>query len=390
MSTPTLALVWVSVVTDLALGLWLLLRARPRPIGLARVAGAAISVVLFLLAKDVVCAQLGFDIFLGVSFAYFDLVFALPIFAVAVLLARRTRRVTKPVVAIACASFLAIPLGLYASFVEPYALTNEHATHVLSPQRAGTSPLVVVVLADIQTLAVGDHERDAIARAVDARPDLVLMPGDLGQVTRERFDDFAAELRELLAPLDPPLGVWFVHGDCESAEDARALLAGSNVKILENEIVELALRDRRVTLCGITLKYDSPGALTALSLMETRRGDDDVRIVFAHRPDVVFGLAPRTRVDLVVAGHTHGGQVQLPFFGPPLISSSVPRAVGAGGLHDMDGRWIYVSRGIGWEHGHAPPLRFGAPPEVSVLTLVSPTASEASAPAQPPSTAPSR
>lgn len=371
MNFHTLVLVWLSVVTDVALGLWILLRARPRPIGMLRVVVAAVTVGVFLVAKDLVCAQLGFDIFLVVSFAYFDLVFGVPLFATAVLLATRDRHVTKPVVAVACASFLVIPFGIYASFVEPYALRTEHATLALRSERAGNSPLVVVVLSDIQTLGVSDHERAAIQLAIDAHPDIVLMPGDLAQVGRESFDELNAGLRALLAPLNPPLGIWFVHGDCESSWDARRLLADSNVHILENEIVELTLRDRRVTLCGITLKYDSPGALTALGLMETRRGEDDIRIVFAHRPDVVYGLSPRTRVDLVVAGHTHGGQVQLPFFGPPLISSNVPRNVGAGGLHRIDDRSIYVSRGIGWEHGHAPPLRFLAPPEVSVITLES-------------------
>ena len=94
-----------------------------------------------------------------------------------------------------------------------------------------------------------------------------------------------------------------------------------------------------------------------------------MRILFAHRPEVVYRLGPNTRVDLVVAGHTHGGQVQIPFFGPPITLTSVPRHVAAGGLHDMNGRRIYVSRGVGWEHGHAPRVRFLCPPEATLLTL---------------------
>ncbi len=92
--------------------------------------------------------------------------------------------------------------------------------------------------------------------------------------------------------------------------------------------------------------------------------------MLAHRPDVVTTLAPRSHVDLVVCGHTHGGQVQLPWIGPPFVLSSVPRAVGAGGLSELGGHKLYVSRGIGWEHGHAPRVRFRCPPEVSLLTLV--------------------
>ncbi len=71
----------------------------------------------------------------------------------------------------------------------------------------------------------------------------------------------------------------------------------------------------------------------------------------------------------MVAGHTHGGQVQLPIVGPLTIASRVPRSVGAGGLHDLRGRTIYVSRGVGVERGQAPRLRLGAPPEVAIVTL---------------------
>jgi uncharacterized protein len=93
-----------------------------------------------------------------------------------------------------------------------------------------------------------------------------------------------------------------------------------------------------------------------------------IRIALAHRPDTVRRLAADTRVDLTVAGHTHGGQVQLPVVGPLTIASGVPRQVGAGGLHKLDGRWIYVSRGVGVERAQAPRLRLGAVPEVSLIT----------------------
>ncbi len=98
-------------------------------------------------------------------------------------------------------------------------------------------------------------------------------------------------------------------------------------------------------------------------------GDGDVRILIAHRPDVVHELTPHTRVDLLAAGHTHGGQVQLPLIGPLSTASGVSRDFAAGGLHVIDGRALYVSRGIGVERGQAPRLRLGAPPEILIVTI---------------------
>jgi uncharacterized protein len=96
-------------------------------------------------------------------------------------------------------------------------------------------------------------------------------------------------------------------------------------------------------------------------------GAGDVRILLTHRPDAVLQLQPHTPVDLVAAGHTHGGQVQVPLPGPVTTATKVPDAVAAGGLHDLDGREIYVSRGIGVERGQAPRVRFDDAPEISII-----------------------
>lgn len=87
------------------------------------------------------------------------------------------------------------------------------------------------------------------------------------------------------------------------------------------------------------------------------------------RPDAIYDLKPSSRIDLVVAGHTHGGQVVVPGFGPLITLSHVPRHIAAGGLHEMDGNRIYVSRGAGSEQGQAPRLRLFCPPEVSILEV---------------------
>jgi predicted MPP superfamily phosphohydrolase len=233
----------------------------------------------------------------------------------------------------------------------------------------GERPLRIGVLADLQCEEVGDHEREAVDRMMAERPDLILLAGDYHQGSGDKLDEQLPALRALMRRLDAPGGVFAVQGDVESVAEARRVMAGTGVRLLANEVERVRVGDRRVSVAGIELDYRSRGAGRTLAQLEHARGEADIRIALGHRPDAVRRLSPDTRVDLTVAGHTHGGQVQLPVLGPLTIASRVPRQVGAGGLHELGGRWIYVSRGVGAERAQAPRLRLGAVPEVSLITL---------------------
>jgi uncharacterized protein len=332
---------------------------------LAALAGA----VALLAAKGIVLLWLGVSVPFGVlHVVWLDLVVAVPLAALLllVLLRRRASRVVR----VAAAALVCLaPVGAYASLVEPERLQLERADLELDPRRAGDRPLRIGVIADLQCEEVGGHEREAVERLMAERPDLILLAGDYHQAGAAKLDEQLPALRSLLGRLDAPGGVFAVQGDVESVGEARRVMAGTGVRLLVNRVERVRVRDRRVTVGGIQLAYWSRGARRALSELEREPGQGDVRIVLAHRPDVIRLLQPDPRVDLTVAGHTHGGQVQVPLVGPLTISSRVPRHVGAGGLHVLDGRSIYVSRGVGVERGQAPRLRLGAVPEVSLITL---------------------
>jgi len=89
--------------------------------------------------------------------------------------------------------------------------------------------------------------------------------------------------------------------------------------------------------------------------------------VLGHSPDYALG---DVRADILLAGHTHGGQVSIPFLGPPLTMAEVPRAW-ASGLTELSGdRHLYVSRGVGMERGNAPRVRFLTRPELAIIDVV--------------------
>ncbi len=273
-------------------------------------------------------------------------------------------RVTAPAMCAACLLLTAAPLSVWASFIEPYRLRLERVDVPLSTNPAPRERLKVVVIADLQTDRITDYEHDAVTRALAEQPDLILLPGDFFQGTDAQFATELPAYRALLNRLAAPAGVYACQGNLDHDQRLRTLFAGTSVRVLRNETIVTRLRGCRIALTGVDWPRRSR-ADTARRLPSGRPAAD-VHIVLSHSPAAVHYFPGP--FDLLVSGHTHGGQVVIPGFGP-LAVAAVNRTVAAGGLHEVDGRLVYVSRGVGMERSTAPPLRLFCPPELSVLTL---------------------
>jgi uncharacterized protein len=346
-------------------------------VGLGRLGRGALAAAAAFVLKAPLWLALGVRGFGWIHLVYADLVVLLPAIgallwlAASPLVGERWRvRLTRPARAVAAALLLAAPVGVYATHVEPFRLQVESARLEVPSRRVGHLPVRVGVISDIQTDRVTDHERRAADALMALRPDVILIPGDVFQGTSERFEAERPALRELFGRLRAPGGIYLVLGDVDDAGDhLRPICEAAGIRLLVNEAITVEVGDRRVTIGGVELNYRSAGSRALVERLETAPGDDDLRILVAHRPDVALGLEPGSRVDLTVTGHTHGGQIVVPGFGPPLTLSRVPRVVAAGGLHRLDGNAIYVSRGLGHERNQAPRIRFLCPPEVAVVEL---------------------
>ncbi len=344
-------------------------------VGLRQVVLASLVAFLGLVLQVAVLMSLGMGFFGFVRIVLMHIIVTIPLCGFALLVVELChwrkgmgRLLSTPLLYFVVASLPLAPLGAYATFVEPYLLTLESVPVSVDSARAGTSTIRIGVLADIQTAGVTDHEHRAFDMVMEQSPDLILIPGDVFQNTRAALKAEMPKLRELFGRLHAPGGVFLVLGHSDSASDMRRMIEGTEVRLLINEIVRTSVRDRSVTIAGLDVRI-SDGFLRCIRKFESIPGQDDVRILLSHIPDSVLHASRDTRIDLVVAGHTHGGQIQIPFFGPLVTLSDVPRSVAAGGLHEVDGRLVYVSRGIGWEQGMAPRIRFLCRPEISMLEL---------------------
>ena len=202
-------------------------------------------------------------------------------------------------------------------------------------------------------------------------PDMVVLPGDTVHVVRDA-DACLSALSELKAPY----GIWASLGNHEhgfvwfskyvgtapelSVDQWRGVYGGVGIELLVNEARSIERNGARIWLLGVDDAYSGRDDLAAtLDAVQT----DDLRLAITHSPDLLDD--PRVgEVDLVVAGHTHGGQVRIPGLGPLWAPCRRPRDR-SGGLIRANGTLMYVTRGA----GEGTPLRLFCPREVTLITL---------------------
>jgi predicted MPP superfamily phosphohydrolase len=266
----------------------------------------------------------------------------------------------------AAAAFLALALGLSVFWLEPASLTisDERIDLPVRLQR----PLRVAVLTDLHVGSPFNSLsklRDVVDRTNAAHPDLICVLGDLviQGVAGGRFvapEDIAPELGRLAAPAGT-VAVLGNHDGWLGHDRVQAALERQGVRVIEDTAVAVETRAGRIWLAGIsdlwTGRHDIVSALAAV------KDDGAPILLLTHNPDV-FPSVP-ARVALTIAGHTHGGQVRLPFVGRPIVPSRFGQRYAAG-LVVEEGRHLFVATGLGTS---ILPVRFRVPPSVTVITL---------------------
>lgn len=189
-------------------------------------------------------------------------------------------------------------------------------------------------------------------------PDLLLFGGDFVSFRRH-----IPLLADRFAGLSAKDGMFAILGNHDYWSDAPRIvetLDGIGVRFLTNAHVVLARGGARLPLAGIDEVYrgtpDPDAAFAGIAV-------DQPCLAISHHPDIIDVL-PRRRIDLLLCGHTHGGQIRFPFFGAVVVPSK-HEATYAAGFHRVGPTLMYVSRGI----GAIPPLRILCRPEVATFVL---------------------
>lgn len=254
-------------------------------------------------------------------------------------------------------------LGSYPTVIERYTvLTNVYRIPVPNLAEA-FSGLRIVHLTDLHygfLMPLTMIER-VVKRANALKPDLIACTGDF---VHERKSAKEIDLVwPVLSGLKAPLGVYSVLGNHDHWADAKR-----SYYWLERSGQDLRHKAIRIEREGKHLWLAGAGDLwndyRPLDRVLAGVPDSDCRVLLAHNPDTADKRCSK-RIDLVISGHTHGGQVNIPFVGPPLLPVR-NKEYTSGLKRSLRGNPVFISRGIGWT---VYPVRLNCYPEIAVLEL---------------------
>jgi len=259
----------------------------------------------------------------------------------------------------------------YGFLVEPGLFSVETVRLILKRLPRSFSGFRIAQISDIHM--GGWMNLDRFQQVADlvraAKPDILLITGDflLGHQftdgTRRDVDDLAKVLSSLTETI-PSFAVLGNHDYWTDADAVRKMLSSSGVTDLTNTVFTITRGHDNLHLCGVDDIWEGD---VRLEEVIARLEDDHTAILLAHEPDYADVSAATERFELQVSGHSHGGQVSIPLFGPPILPYLGEKY--PSGLYQVGNMFQYTNRGLG-VNGLA--VRFNCPPEITLFILDGP------------------
>ena len=279
---------------------------------------------------------------------------------------RRTRIFWKRHAMAFCFLLPLLLAAYWALAVEPDLLLACDRTVALAGLDPSLDGFTIAVVSDLHLNRRRKEKLADYAKCINRRePDLIVLLGDMVNFPRDDDDPFPDELSKWLKTLHARHGICGVQGNHDveygSAWVTRALEEGG-CQVLCNQTLRVGPERGGLNLIG--LDYRNSSIAESLRFCRKLIQKDRVNLLIFHAPDL-FPEQPR-EIALTLAGHTHGGQLALPFYGPLLGYSRYGRRYEYGHIREADGRQMIVTSGLGGTRD----IRFCVPPEIVFVKLV--------------------
>lgn len=292
---------------------------------------------------------------------------------------RRRRVILAGGIVVLCTGLM---LGIYAFFVEPNSLVVNTASVDVAKLNPSFVGLRIVAISDIHggSNFIDEAKIEQVVRAANAqKPDLIVLLGDYvsqeetGPIQNRPLKMPVEVVARPLAGLKAKYGVFAVignHDDWYGGKEVKDALEKVGIPVLVDEVRSVEIRGQKLNLAGVRdymgIASEAQFTVDIRNLLSGVEGDV---VVLSHNPDVADLISGERLVSknlrLLIAGHTHGGQVRLPVVGSPIVPSSFGQTFALGHVK-YKGLDVFVTTGVGTS---ILPVRFRVPPEITVLTL---------------------
>ncbi len=271
------------------------------------------------------------------------------------------------------ASLLVINLGIFAAEVqgmifEPFRL-GVSTVPITAPGFLPDRPLRILQLSDLHVEHITRREQAVLDQAAALQPDLIVLTGDYVNVDYASDSTTWQQTRSVLSQLHAPLGVYAVTGTpgVDTKAGVQAMFSGLDIVLLQDQLFRLEIEDQAIYILGVNNTRQRARDAAALQDLLAQVPAGAYSLLLYHTPDLIE-TASELDVNLYLAGHTHGGQIRLPFYGALVTLSAYGKQYEMG-QYQVGPTTLYISRGIGMEGLGLPRVRFLCPPELVLLEL---------------------
>ena len=219
----------------------------------------------------------------------------------------------------------------------------------------------IVMAGDFHVKPYQSKRLDYVVEKINSQnPDIVLLVGDYVNMHSDYMSYPIAKTAEKLSKISSKAGIYTVLGNHDYYKESKKIrqaLTDNGITVLENRCRKIDIGDKTFYVAGIEdLVTAFPDVDRALKLCKKPT------ILLSHQPDI-FPYLPKDKINLTLAGHTHGGQVVIPFVGPVIVPSKFGTKY-ASGYFEEDGNKMIVTKGIGTS---ILPIRLNCMPEIVVI-----------------------
>lgn len=262
--------------------------------------------------------------------------------------------------------FLLSLLPFYGRFIEPRLLLVHETTIDLSHDASLAVPVRAVLVADMHIGKFGNAVSvDRIVRQIEATaPDVVFIAGDFTlDASEQQIEAAFLPLAGLDVPVYAVLGnhdVGFPGPDYDGR--LQRALEAAGVRVIENRVERLEVGGASLIIAGVSDLWEGQQDFSAVKGADTSLP----LLLLAHNPDTAVRMDSGVSPDLILSGHTHGGQIRIPGLVQAVIPTGYPFDHG---LYDLGYTQVFVTPGTGMT---AIPMRFARPPRIDVLHILTP------------------